>query len=261
MSARGTAQADDLGRALGGALSPLTGALSALRHSRMFHPRGLLCRAEVEPAPAVPPLAAVAEALSGVALVRWSSALWKRGEWTDVLGCAIRFTRGPLTTEPRADDQDLLLATIERPWSMPLAPFTTHARDFLDNVYFAVSPFQLDDLDGFAAERVEWRVVPDCPPAGGASRSERLLSAMADGQARLRLELAPYRGPLSRPEPERFVSVARLNLTGPLELDQEALRFDPFRAGRGLHPVGFVHALRRATYAASQRRRPAHAER
>ncbi|MEO8183439.1 MAG: hypothetical protein ABI895_31785 [Deltaproteobacteria bacterium] len=44
-----------------------------------------------------------------------------------------------------------------------------------------------------------------------------------------------------------------------LDLDQEALRFDPFRAGRGVTPVGFVHALRRATYLASQRARPARA--
>jgi hypothetical protein len=238
---------------MGSALSPFTGALSTLRKSRMFHPRGLVCRAEVEAAPADPSLQAVAEALAGVALVRWSSALWKRGEWTDVLGCALRFAREPLSAEARADDQDLLLATIQRPWSMPLAPFTTRTRDFLDNVYYGVSPFEVDDLG-----RVEWRVISEYPAAAGDDRQDRLARAMRDGHARLRLELAPYPGPLSRPDGDRFKTVVRLNLTQWLELDQEALRFDPFRSGRGLRPVGFVHAMRRATYAASQRGRPAH---
>jgi hypothetical protein len=41
-----------------------------------------------------------------------------------------------------------------------------------------------------------------------------------------------------------------------LDLDQEALRFDPFRAGRGIVPVGFVQWVRRLTYASSQRLRP-----
>jgi hypothetical protein len=43
-----------------------------------------------------------------------------------------------------------------------------------------------------------------------------------------------------------------------VELDQEALRFDPFRDGRGITPVGFVHSMRKLTYLASQRARPHH---
>jgi hypothetical protein len=82
---------------------------------------------------------------------------------------------------------------------------------------------------------------------------------MQEGRAVLVLEVSPYTGPLLPPQPARFKRVARLKLTGWLELDQEALRFDPFRNGRGLRPVGFVHAMRRATYAASQRHRPEHA--
>jgi hypothetical protein len=35
-------------------------------------------------------------------------------------------------------------------------------------------------------------------------------------------------------------------------LDREALRFDPFRSGRGVRPVGFVHSMREGTYLASQ---------
>lgn len=253
MPAPSTSRLHGTGQLVGDVMAPFTGALSALRHSRMFHPRGVLCGARVQPAPARRELASVAEALGGVALVRWSSALWKGGEWTDVLGCALRFTSPPLSIEPQPGDQDLLLATIQRPWTMPLSPFTTRTHDFLANVYFGVSPFEVEGLG-----RVEWRLVPVAPSPAGEQRRERLARAMAQG-ASLSLELAPYSGPWRRPSATRFARVAELLLTGELELDQEALRFDPFRSGRGLMPVGFVHALRRATYAASQRRRPAHA--
>lgn len=239
------------GLLLGGLMAPLTGALSALRRSRMFHPRGVLCAARVEPAPASAAHATVAEALAGVALVRFSSALWKHGEFSDVLGCALRFTSAPFTVEPKPGDQDLLLATIQRPWTMPLSPFSTRTHDFLANVYFGVSPFEIEGHG-----RVEWRVVPLAPSPAADDRRERLALALLHG-ARLALELAPYTSPWRRPDPERFARVALLELTAELELDQEALRFDPYRSGRGIMPVGFVHGLRRATYSSSQRRRPA----
>jgi hypothetical protein len=236
------------GRIAGLALSPVTGALSALRRSRMFHPRGLTCRAEVEALP--PPLPTPVAALVGPALVRWSSAWWKRGEGRDVLGCAIRFSTEPLGVEPRQGDQDLLLATIQRPWSLPASPWTTQQHDFLANHYYGVSPFLVH------GRRVEWRLVPELPSPPGDSRRERLERAMRDGSARLRLEMAPYGGALRRPRGESFESVARITLRHFIDLDQEALRFDPFRSGRGLEPVGFVHAIRRATYLASQNHRP-----
>ena len=45
---------------------------------------------------------------------------------------------------------------------------------------------------------------------------------------------------------------AELRLLRHVELDQQALQFSPFRAGRGLRPTGFVHGLRAATYALGQ---------
>jgi hypothetical protein len=231
-------------------LSPFTGALSALRRSRMFHPRGLVCRAEVEAVAQDPALQPLASALAGPALVRWSSAWWKQGEATDVLGCALRFSSEPLGSQPHPGDQDLLLATIRRPWSMAAAPWTTDTRDFLGNHYYGVSPFLA------LGRRVEWRLVPELTAPPGASRAERLEQAMKNGSARVRLELAPYAGALRRPPPSSFEPLVRLHLQHFLDLDQEALRFDPFRSGRGVTPVGFVHALRRATYLTSQRARP-----
>ncbi len=53
-------------------------------------------------------------------------------------------------------------------------------------------------------------------------------------------------------------ALATVRLTAAVDLDQEALRFSPFQTGRGIVPSGFVHALRRATYPASQAARPSH---
>lgn len=239
-----------VGNLAGLALSPLTGAISALRRSRMFHPSGVLCEANVTPLAIDPVLAPLATALAGPALLRWSSAWWKQDERHDVLGCALRFGAQPLATTPSADAQDLLLATIQRPWSMLGAPWTTQQHDFLGNVYFGVSPFQL------GGTRVELRLVPERSSPPGASRRERLALALASGGAILRLELADYHGPWRRPRNEDFRSVAQIVIGRLLDGDPAGLRFDPFRSGRGLVPVGFVHTMRRLTYASSQRSRP-----
>lgn len=248
------------GHLAGLALSPVTGAISALRRSRMFHPHGVLCAAHVEPLASAPRLAGVARALAGPALLRWSSAWWKHNERHDVLGCAIRFGATESSLSPAADSQDLLLATIQRPWSMLGAPWTTAQHDFLSNVYFGVSPFLVDGVQPLGrqgrASEIEWRLVPECPSPPGASRRERLERALASGGAALRLELASYHGPWRRPRDADFWGVARIVLERLRDDDPAMLRFDPFRAGRGIVPVGFVHAMRRFTYAASQRLRP-----
>jgi hypothetical protein len=49
-----------------------------------------------------------------------------------------------------------------------------------------------------------------------------------------------------------WLELGRLVLTEPLAIDQAALRFWPFRVGRGLEPRGAIHAMRRAAYASSQ---------
>lgn len=240
------------GRIAGLALSPFTGLISAARHSRMFHPTGLLCAATAEPATTQGLTGEVAARLAGLTLVRWSSAWWKTGEWADVLGCALRFTRAPLEADPKPSDQDLLLATIQRPWTMPFAPLTTREHDFFANAYYGVSPFDVPPLG-----RIEWRLTPEAGPLlTHGSREERLAYRIESNSARLLLEWAPYPGPLTRPIDARFEPLLGIRLTGFAELDQRRLRFDPFRAGRGVEPVGFVHNLRRAAYWTSQRARP-----
>ena len=246
-----------LGLLFGALLSPVTGLVSWVRQSRMFHPRGLLFQAEVEVLASDGAELAVARRLSGPALVRWSSAWWKRGDWPDVLGCALRFSELPLGLTPRAGDQDLLFATIRRPWTLPFAPLATDVRDFLANDYYAVSPFEVAGLG-----RIEWRLraepseAPRALPWEAPNRASRLHHAVASGRGVVSLEYAPYRPPHRIGDTRSFRPLVRLRLLHALDLDQEGLRFDPFRAGRGIVPVGVVQWVRRLTYASSQRFRP-----
>jgi hypothetical protein len=217
----------------------------------MFHPSGLLCRAVVENIAEEPAARAVAERLSGFALMRFSSAWWKAREWPDVLGCALRFSADASSVVPSEGDQDLLFATIRRPWTLPFSPLSTCYEDFLENQYYAVSPFVAAPLG-----RVEWRLSPEPGPPLGLARAERLRQRVRTGCANLVLQWAPYRSPLHAFDDGKFRPLVRLQAFEMSDLDQEALRFDPFRSGRGIVPVGFIHGLRRASYASSQQARP-----
>ncbi len=239
-----------LGRAAGWAAAPFFGAVSFARRARTFHPRGPVFHADVSLHATVPAhLRALGERLSGPALVRFSGALWKHAESIpDVLGCAIRARRTKEeTAEPAVDDQDLLFATIRRPWTMPFSPLTTKQHDYLANDYFAVSPFDVG-----LGYQVYLRLHPErCSSTREGSRGDRLARAVMRGEARLVLEAAkkPF-GP--------WAPVAAVVLERDADVDGEALRYRPFRDGRGVRPRGFVHALRKAVYPASQSARPDH---
>ena len=232
------------GALLGRLWAPAIAAISRARSARMFHPVGSTFAGKVEPIAGQ--LSTIGDRLEGYVLARLSAALWK-GEVGrfDVLGMALRFSAGPVVDEKAAaDDQDLLFATIRSPLTMPLSPFTTDASDFVSNRYWAVSPFAIAPLGRF-----ELRLSPLGRAAGTGSRHDRLRSAVAGGRAAWLLEAR-------RTLTLRWVAVARVQLEHPVELDQAALAFDPFRSGRGIVPVGLVHAIRRAAYASSQRGRP-----
>ncbi len=238
------------GALLGLALAPLFGLGSALRRARVLHPVGMVCGAEVTPV-ATGSARKLAERLAGPALLRFSAALWKRGAKPDVFGCAIRFTELPLSPNVRPYDQDLLLATPQRPWSAPAAFLTTRHRDFLHNHYFSLSPWTAAELG-----RVDFRISVHNAAAGSGTREERLALAAQSGRCSLLLEWAPYSGAWRRPQATSFAPLVRLSLTGLPELDQQVLRFNPFHGGRGVSPVGFINAMRRAPYPVSQTLRP-----
>lgn len=240
------------GLALGWVIGPVFALTSWLRRSRTFHPRGAVYHAWAAQHPAVAQeLSPLAERLTGAALVRFSGALWKRAEsLPDVLGCAIRLRAGDSgdgeDAEPSEGDQDLLFATIRRPWTMPFAPFSTAVHDYLANDYFAVSPF-----DAGLPRSIYLRLHPVEKARERGSRGDRLARAVARHAAVLDLEAS--HGPFGPWSP-----LITLVLQRPARMDSERLRFRPFRSGRGLTPRGFVHSLRVGVYALSQGARPNH---
>jgi hypothetical protein len=185
--------------------------------------------------------------LAGHALVRFSGALWKHSErFPDVLGCAIRF-RSLASDDAAAatGDQDLLFATIRRPWTMTLAPLTTHAGDYLENDYFGVSPFDIG-----AQRPVYFRLHPQRSAAPRKGRRAMKLKSDVERHAALELECSPK--PYGPWQP-----VVELLLNRPATLDDDQLHFSPFRTGRNVRPHGFIQAMRRRVYEASQSARDA----
>src|SRR5258708_5371118 len=76
----------------GGALAPFPGLGSFLRRARVFHPEGSVLTGVATPIGAVGAHAEAARRLAGPVLARFSGGWWKRRQWPDVLGCALRFT-------------------------------------------------------------------------------------------------------------------------------------------------------------------------
>ncbi len=223
-------------------MAPAVRMISAARQARTFHPDGLVFRARVKGASG-----SVGERLDGFALVRCSGALWRRGpQWPDVLGVAIRF-RATDDVSPLVlpGDQDLLFATIVSPLTMGSSPFTTDVRDFARNHFWAVSPF---DVEGVG--RAKFRLSPVAGVAqGSGNREARLREAVGRGQAGFSLELR-------RTWHLGWQPVARIMLEQEVQVDQGRLHFSAFNDGRQFEPRGFVHAMRRAVYSASQAGRP-----
>jgi hypothetical protein len=239
-----------IGDWIGRLWAPGVAMISRARRARMFHPEGMTFVGHVRPNRAGAPLDALAARFDGRVLVRCSAALWRGGrEHLDVLGFALRIRGGdgPALDEHAAPgDQDLLFATIRSPLTMLLSPLVTDATDFVANRYWAVSPFAVQ------GERYELRLSPDDPPAREPlrqPRASRLLAAVHARRAAWSLEVR-------RTLTLRWHTVARVELERPTTIDQAALAFEPFRAGLGVEPVGLVHAIRRAAYAASRAARP-----
>lgn len=208
----------------------------------MFHPVGVTYAGYATLVDG--PFERLGHELTGRVLARSSAALWRRWEHLDVLGFALRFRRGlgpDLDEVPQAGDQDLLTATIRSPLTMVASPLFTNAREPVQT-YWAVSPFE------HAIGRVELRLVPVARASHRVgARMERLEEAVRAGEATWWLQARPTLT-------ARWHRVVRVQLDHRVEVDQEALAFDPFRGT--LRPVGVVQAIRRAVYAASQAARP-----
>lgn len=234
---------EKLGLVAGTALSPLFLLGSSLRQSRFFHPRGVCFHAQVRPPTAMNPAwHPLAERLSGDALVRLSSALWREEHdlLPNLLGLSIRFKAWPPLEVAANDSQDLLTATARSPWSLGLDSLRTNQHDFLRNRYYGISPFEID-----GSGSVYFRITPSPQPSRGEDRYQKLRYAVEHSGVVLQLEVrdkAVGRG---------WQALAEVHLEREVAVDESRLRFWPFRSGLGLHPKGFVHYLRPMPYVAS----------
>lgn len=265
------------GQAFGKFLGLITYWVSRIRQARTFHPVGLDFRGTVVSAfvpGSLPELGTrdsaesgvfmrdLARRLSGPAMLRFSTALWKdENERLDVLGCAIRFRAGetfdPL---PHGGDQDLLFATVRTPLLTLVAPFFTDPHDFRTNLFYAVSPFSVDSERGEARSQspvlfrfrfIHGRMAFTSNPG---TRREKLRRSVREGEGAIELSISFIHGS------EKWHPCVRIEIQAELEkgrdIDDAALRFSPFQAGKGIHPRGFVHYLRIGAYSQSQAGRP-----
>lgn len=228
-------------------LGLMTGLTALVRRSRTFHPRGLTYHAQVT---VVPNSFAAFDSsiLAGNALVRLSSAWWKKVEAPDVLGIAVRFTQSrPLRTEVSPEDQDLLFATIKYPWTTPLGPLTTDFRNFMANEYYAVSPFGMGQQEKLFKFKLKHLNAPTKDIE--QSRTELLEEAVKFHQAVFAVMVQEV-------AEKSWHAVAQLSLDKSFSCDQETLRFSPFQNGLNINPRGYVHFLRIGAYRMSQAVRP-----
>ena len=225
-------------------LTPFARFNAWARHVRILHPRGMVYRAEVVALANSSPMKELGERISGDAMIRLSGAWWRGNrEWKDVLGCAVRFL--PKSDDEQSGEQDLVFATVRRPWTSILAAFTTDPHDFLENDYYAVSTLEVVGLG-----RAKWRLIPHRARTGGRNRWQKLERAVLQ-------DLAAFRVDVLRIEKSKdWVAVAEIRLKERMSVDQETRRFSPFSNGRGIEHRGLIHGLRIATNRGNQKTRP-----
>jgi hypothetical protein len=217
--------------------------------------------------PSDPALARAADRLSGGALIRVGMGVMKRGmpRWLadhipDAPSMALRIftmTRADEVRLERRPGEDLdLLCTAggDRLWKLLLNLSTggfmygLHKFDYFANFYYADVPYRIDDggLDVWIrlAPEVEGIGLTPAASADGVGREARLTSAVAR-HAPMRIEV--QRTGSGR---ESFEPIAELRFLEEIQVDQEALHFDPV-GGRGLTPHGALTLLRRSVYPAS----------
>lgn len=234
-----------LGLWLGYATGPMFGIVSLLRRARAFHPTGMVFHAMVKPHQNVDSTyIELAKNLSGSALVRLSSSIWKHDTMLpDSLGCSISFRADKAQgSYPSEFGQDLILLTSKSLLFLPVYILTTQQSDFLANQYFSITSFRIADKH----EKVKFRLTPQSVQAMGRNRSERMIDALEKNKANFLLEIK------SDAPTTSWIPLLDIRLDSVVDINQENLNFSPFRSVAGIEPAGFVNFLRDGPYVFSQ---------
>jgi len=227
-------------------------ASGVVRNARTFHPDGRVFRGTIQSLPvADASYARAAEQLAGAALMRMGMGLMKKGAplWLadripDAPSISMRISSSPSEIslqDPTGECLDLLCtAGGNRLWKLIVNLATggwmygLHQFDYFKNVYYASVPYKIDD-----GKRDVWiRLVPDMEtpglPQDGPAREDGLSRAVAR-HALVRIEVQQVGNAR-----ESFVPIAEIRFEEEIEIDQEALHFDPFTA-RGFEPPRNSH--------------------
>jgi hypothetical protein len=258
--------ARDIGRDV---LGPLFAKTSAHSDARTFHPDGLYFEGTVTSLDPPAPLASLAQRLVGSAVVRPSLGVHKAGTPDgkfDVPGFTIRLTTpgAPIGAEPLPGDENFtFLADLKSLAYIFVAPFKTDQFDYLDpgNVYYPAIAYRIAptaESDAEPTQDVALRVLPEAytpadaslaHPKNGADRDKKLMAAIQDHKAALRVEASLDGG-------KTWTPLVRISMDQTLPMDNEAFHYYPDLVGRGLIPQGVVNALRAEVYPDSQAARP-----
>jgi hypothetical protein len=168
--------------------------------------------------------------------VRFSRSLGLPRPLPDLLGVSIRVpdAYGP------GRSQDFLLVTSAD------VPVVHHiflpATDVQQRPYTSSLPFRAGQDPLFIVG-----VLPraDSPRPTGADELERVRAAALTGRLRFDLAVAPVMG--------RFARVGELRIGAPLPASYDTLRFEPWKGGGGLEPVGVLNGMRRYAYPIADR--------
>jgi hypothetical protein len=217
-------------RTLGRWVAPTFGLLSKLRGARSLHPDGRVYTARVEVTPAAPMRTG---RYRGV--VRLSRGAGLPEPWPDALGLAVRL----FDVDGEGGIQDLLLTSSSPAVGRRHLVFP--ARGFGTAFYSSVLPVRAGGHAVVIGARPVW--------TGRVQTLTRLAELDSAVGAELRgfdLLLAQAIG--------AWTPLARIHLGEAVPAgDSEALRFNPHHQRGGLEPVGLLNAVRRRSYAASQR--------
>jgi hypothetical protein len=223
-------------------------AVAALRRRRSLHPTGIGYRGwlqvPIEPS-ARPGVPLFEVGVRHPALLRFSRGAGLPEPLPDALGVAIKL---PDAHGPGLDQDLLLTSSTDRPL---LRRLLFPARSFVHGAFSTALPYDL------GSERVVLLLVPapiSAAPSTGGEDHRHVGGALAELRAvaanGLELELRTAKS-FGRSQPLATVAVG-----SPLSADQtEALRFNPWTTGPGIHPSGWLNLLRDAAYQASQRGR------
>jgi mono/diheme cytochrome c family protein len=258
-------------RFVASAIAAIFGFVSGvLRNARTFHPDGRTFLGTVTAETSDQTLLCAGKLLEGRVLLRIgmgvakkSTPSWIKDIIPDAPSFAARFSPSQdgdaISHGDRGKDElDILLtAGGDRLWKLVLNLATGGRRnglnqfDYLKNIYFAEVPYRVSScrLDVWLRLRALSGGGEADEPGSAETRERGLSDAVAKG-AEFVIEA---QSATARDAP--FIPFAKIRMDREIELDQEALHFQPI-AGRGFEPYGILTALREKVYPASAHARP-----